>query len=465
MINGKLFGTIFSVGVATILTKLVALIALGYPARTLGPENYGIYAFGISIAAYSSIFIIPGLTVWGTRHIAQNMKNAGETLISINLVRSLLAIFCYLFIYAFTEANTSSLIEKYTILVCCLTIFTNALSAEWVLNGLNRTYLPPWLNLINTALAVSFLFALVQKPDDIITYAYISPAVTLLIIFLSYYFIYKSGVRFSFPSLDIVLQAISHSRILIAVFSLITIGHYAGNIIIKENLGLASLGIFMAAYYLFELTSSIPSLIGTIIFPKISKYVALDKVKASQLSKSLSLGFIVLGFFVVGVLYAEAPFIINTIFGPQYNGAINIFKIMCIGLIFNFAVCGYTNVLMAFSEDKTMLFVTLTSNILAVTLGFIFIPIYGLIGAAIVVAIIDFAGWLVSLKKYKQIIGDISINKWTRPAVAAVLIIVLSSLDFISEINIFFRLVLYLIAFTSISLRDIVHVMRALKIN
>ena len=463
MKSKSLVHTIFSVGAATILTKLVALIALGYPARTLGPENYGHYTYGISIAAYANIFLISGLTVWGTRHIAQNKENAGETIGSINFVRLLLALLSYLSIYVFATTQTSSLIEKYILLVCGLTLFTNALSVDWALNGLEKTALPPWLNLINTSIVVTCLFIFIHAPEDVIAYAFISPISTLLLISVSYYFIYSYGIKVSFPSPKLVFEAIGRSKLLIAVFSLITIGHYAGNIIIKANMGPGSLGVFMAAYYLFELTSSIPSLIGTIVFPKISGYVAIDKIRAPILAKTLSQGYMVLGFFIVSILYAEASFIIDIVYGQQYAESVDLFKIMCVGLIFNFAVCGYTNILMAFSEDKTILLVTLTSNILAVTLGIIFIPIYGLFGAAAIVAIIDGAGWLVSLRKYKYVIGNIDLKKWIRPATGALMVVGISTLDAISGIHVVYRFILYGIVQVIVSLKDISNVFRELK--
>ena len=219
----------------------------------------------------------------------------------------------------------------------------------------------------------------------------------------------------------------------------------------------------MAAYYLFELTSSIPSLIGTIVFPRISGYVVVNKIKAQILVKALSQSYMILGFFIVSILYAEAAFIINVIYGQQYGESVDLFKIMCVGLIFNFAICGYTNMLMTFSEDKTMLFVTLTSSILGVTLGIIFIPIYGLIGAAAIVAIVDGAGWLVSLRKYKYVIGDINLKKWIRPATGALIVVGISTLDAISGIDVVYRFILYGIVQIIICSKDIDNLYRVIK--
>ncbi len=463
MKSKTLVSSIFSVGVATLLTKLVGLIVLGYPARILGPENYGLYSFAISVTAYANICLVSGLTVWGTRHIAQNKAVAGETVGSINFVRLSLAIFSYLVIYIFVATHITDSIEKYVLLICGLTLFTNALSIDWALNGLEKVSLPPWLNFINTLLATVFLLVFVGAPDDIIIYSLIAPVATVLVTFISYYLIWNSGVRVLSPSANIAFEAIKQSKLLILIFSLITVGHYAANILIKNNLGSVSLGIFMAAYYLFELTSSIPSLIGTIVFPRISRYVATDVNKAILVAKKLSQIYMILGFAIVSILYAEAEFIIGFVYGEQYAESANLFKIMCLGLVFNFALCSYTNILMAFSEDKTILFVTLTSSILAVILGVTIIPIYGLTGAAVIIAVIDAVGWFVCLGKYRSVIGGVNFKKWTQPAFGGLLVIALSMLDTFSHIHVVCRVVLYFLILFSISYRDLIEVFNMAK--
>ena len=54
---------LFSVGGASIVSKLIGLIIIGYPARILGPESFGMIGFGTSLVAYASILIIPGIAV------------------------------------------------------------------------------------------------------------------------------------------------------------------------------------------------------------------------------------------------------------------------------------------------------------------------------------------------------------------------------------------------------------------
>lgn len=463
MSNKSIFHAITTVGAATLLTKLVSLAAIGYPARILGPENYGIYAYGMSLSAYAAILLIPGLTVWGTRHIAQNKELVGETIGSINFVRLTLAIVAYLGLYTFSDAYASSLNEKNIILICGLTIFTNALSVDWAFNGLERTSIPAWLSLINNIIVVSCLFILIHTPGDLFNYALIMPVVSLSIVFLSYITLRIHGVIIKSPQFTLAYKAVHQSKQLIAVFALITIGHYASNIIIKKELGAESLGIFMAAYYLFELASSIPSLVGTVVMPRISRYVITDRPRALSVTAALSRGYMLLGFLMVSILYSEADFIFDLIYGNKYNESINVFRMMCIGLVFNFAVCGYTNILMSFSEDNTMLLVTITSNILAVLLSIILIPTFGIVGASAIIAIIDGAGWLVSLKKYKNIIGEVDILSWLRPSAGALLVILLSTTDLISSFHILFKIFIYCFTYVAITWSKIKCVFYELK--
>jgi O-antigen/teichoic acid export membrane protein len=94
---------------------------------------------------------------------------------------------------------------------------------------------------------------------------------------------------------------------------------------------------------------------------------------------------------------------------------------MSMAVIFNFAINGYTNCLISFGRDKVMILVVVASTIVSVGGGLILIPAIGIYGAAITVALIDMAGWLISLPYYKKEVGSFQFIAWVQPMKAALI--------------------------------------------
>jgi O-antigen/teichoic acid export membrane protein len=121
------------------------------------------------------------------------------------------------------------------------------------------------------------------------------------------------------------------------------------------------------------------------------------------------------GFFLAAYAVAEAPAIISILYGAKYAGAVQLLRIMAIAIIFNYAICGYTNCLIAFGKDWVMLRAVLVCTIISVGGGLILVPRLGILGGALVVASIDLAGWLVSLPYYRRTIGSLQFRAWLQP--------------------------------------------------
>lgn len=61
--------TLPSVAGARVFSIALGPATLGYAARPLGPELYGMCGVAAAAVAYVSIVLSPGLTTWGTRTI------------------------------------------------------------------------------------------------------------------------------------------------------------------------------------------------------------------------------------------------------------------------------------------------------------------------------------------------------------------------------------------------------------
>ena len=404
-----------SISTASLIVKLLNLFIVGYPARILGPENYGIITFSLSIIAYLSIIILPGMQTWGTKNIAHAVSRTSKILSVVLITRFFLATFCYIILLFFTYYFIDSRAEKVIILITALTLLTNSLTLDWVFNGMELMFIPSILSVIQTLLNIFLLFKCVRTEQDLYTYAVISPVINFVTIISGLLILHKKGIKFKLPSLLYIYISIKDSLMLGISMSLIIILHYANNLIVKFYLGAKSLGIFMASFYILELASTIPAIFSTIFLSRIikSNIISIENGKSNS---DLYLKIILLFAFITSTfVFFEANNIVHFLYGNKYDYSVILLKIMSIGIFFNFLISCYTNILLAYHFDKIIINVVLISAIVSLVGGMLVIPHFGIIGASYVISSIDLFGWLIALYYYRKVFKTFNFSLWIKP--------------------------------------------------
>jgi O-antigen/teichoic acid export membrane protein len=410
------------------------LITLGYAARVLGPDNYGMVGFGTSIAAYASIFLSPGLATWGTRAIARNQVGAGKQFIIVNTTRLLLAILSYSVLIVFTFTTIENPSERKIILYCGLTLFNLALAVDWVFNGLELMRIPAFLGVLNVTFSTIGLLVFVRSPENVFVLPLIGVTSGFVVLGLGYILLLKSiKIKIVKPSLADFRIMLLSSLPLGMMVAIVVVLHHANNLIIRAYLGPASLGIFLAAFRLLELATTVPSILAQVFLPRLARVVVQAPETAKREARIFGQVHMSLAFFIAAFMFIEAPTIINVIYGQKYLASINILRLMAFAVIFNYAICGYTNTLISYGRDKVMLMVVIGSVIVSVGGGLLLVPRLGIIGAGIVIAGVDLVGWLISLPHYRRMVNGLNFGIWLRPVLGAVSIILVSL--FFQEMN------------------------------
>jgi O-antigen/teichoic acid export membrane protein len=304
--------------------------------------------------------------------------------------------------------------------ICGLVLFNTALSVDWVVNGLELMRIPAILGTCGAGLNLIALFLLVHSPQDVYIYSLIPTACALLMTAVLYVIITERlKVHLPWPSWQESRQALLSSLPLGGMVALVVVLHYANNLIVQAYLGLTALGVFWAAYRLLEFASQIPGLLSTVFLPRLTRVAASAPSLARREALIFARVHMVTGFFLAAFFLGEGPAIIKLIFGVRYLGAVPLLRIMSIGVIFNYAICGYTNCLISFGKDWVMLRVVGVSAIVSVGGGLLVVPRAGMMGAALVVSAIDLVGWLVSLPYYQRVVGSLQFEVWWRPVLGA----------------------------------------------
>jgi O-antigen/teichoic acid export membrane protein len=427
LLGSRLFLNVTSLMGGRGLAALMMLLAMSYPARILGPRSFGMVGFGTSIAAYAAILLVPGLGWWGNRAVARDKVNAGKILFIVNATQLALACLAYagLVIFAFFLPDPA---ERRVVLTCGLILFTIALSTDWLFNGLELTHIPVILNLLNLAISLLAIFMLVRSSKDMLLYAAIIPTGSLLVAGLSYWHLFKNlGIACSLTTLAEFRRALVASAALSVGTSLAAI-YSASGIIVRAYLGPAELGIFLAAYKLIEISGGIPRALGVAFLPRLARLLTTVDPTAPARARLFAQAHIIAAFLIASFLFVEAPSIIGILYGSPFEPSIAMLRIMAFGLVFNYAVSGYTNCLIPFGGDAVILRVAIVSAVVALGGGLLLVPRFGALGMAIAISLVDLLGWAVSLPTYRHLVGKFQFRTWLRPALGGLLVITSSML-------------------------------------
>ena len=431
------------VGFFSLSSKLVGLLTFGYGAKVLGPSNYGIVGFGSIILSYATIFIFPGITNWASRLIAQKSYRIDSVFFTVVTLRLILALLSFIAIFFFSMYYVTNSTERTIVLICSTALFTSATSIDWVYNGLHIMGVFSFFSFLGSILNLILLYGFVRTPSDIFFYASISTLNTMLVVVFSYIYLFKNyNIKIFIPKKKKLITILRLSFKLSIASTIIIVIHYFNSFLLKYYLGNYYLGLFLAAYTIFELMAYIPTILGSVLISKLAKIKFQNRENLTVNANIVSHLHMLLAFYFSAIIFCEAHEIIVFFFGNQYLKAVIILKILSFGIISNFAICGYTNYLVSFGEDDSYLRSLIVILITAILSGFFLTSNFGLIGASISIILIDLSGWLYSLRSYKKIIGSLNIDKWVLPIVGFLGIIFSNYLLKSSQSPLFVRIIL-----------------------
>lgn len=433
LLNSSFLRNLSAVTLSKIATILLGLVTVGYAARALGPGLFGMYTFAEAAVAYVSILLLPGLVNWGQRAIAQDRPSSGRNLTIVASTRFVLSVVGYgcLVLFAFRGVDDST--QRNIIIVFGLSLLTMALDIEWVFGGLELMRVPALITVIVAAVRVMWLLALIKSPDDVLVYAAMAPALDLLKFSLGCFFLRSTPVRLAIPRMDGLRAAWWSALPLNIVGTMVILLHHANKLFVYGFLGPAELGIFGAAFRLATLATMFPALLASVFLPRLARIVQEQPEKAQREAQLYASTHMLIAFFIALLFFTESSSIVAIIYGESYSQSAALLRLLAVAVVFNYAICGYSNCLVSYNRDRAMIATVVASLIVSIGGGLFLVPAFGCVGAALAVCGIDLAGWLTSLPRYKKVVGSLNLRAWIVPIIwgsaAAGLVLFLQALD------------------------------------
>lgn len=371
----------------TLLNIGFPIVSFAYIARIMGPENLGRLNIAVSFSAFFALVGALAMPLYGTREIAkarddrQKLDGLFSELFLLNFISSLAAAVLFAGLFLASDRMRE---EWPLFLITGCTIVFNAVTVDWLYQGLENYRFIAWRNLAFKTVSLALLFLLVRNGEDILWVA----AVGVFANSGSGLAGFLAAGRFATLSPKPFRNLLRHLRSM-AILSVSTLAAsmyvYLDSVLLGFLAGNRPVGLFTAATRVPRVAISLVSTLGSVIIPRISYLMAHGREAEYRLMARKSLSFVYfLAFPAAGVILALAPRILNVLSGPGFEGAVPAMRITAPLII----LMGFTNfiglqIIFPNHGEKKLLVTTLISAAVDLALNLALIPAMGQNGTAL----------------------------------------------------------------------------------
>lgn len=377
------------------ITDKIARIALGdiigrgigfattiYLARLLGVDSFGLITVAISFLGYANWFADLGLTYIGGREIAKEPLKRIFRAKEIFVLKIVLNIIVLVFVQFFVPKLTIDTEQKSIILSFAFALIPYTLILEWYYNGKQHFGKIALIRIFSSSVyfILTLLFIKSSKDVEIVPYLFIAGAASSALFYLFYsykenpfvlptrgWYLYKDLLKSAFK--------IGSGTFFTQLIQLLP------PILIGLLLSTADAGIYGAAMRVILIAMIVDRIFVNILLPNLSAQWTTNKDAAKKNILLVSRIMLPLAGSLSLFIAISAPFLIDLIFGSEYQSSAIILSILSIFLFCTFLNSLFSFGLVAIGKDQDffnatifggifssfiILFASLSSNLLYV---------------------------------------------------------------------------------------------------
>ena len=396
---------------ANLFTKVIGLGYNIFLARSLGPTNYGLFIFGLTLFGLVSSVADFGISRFLTRDLSKNPRKAAELIsktFSLSLFLSSVISLILILALVIFDRNVARVIVGSVMIA---TVFPNTLAQiiAATFTALEKmryaAFSLIFLNLSVTALGVIALLVLNLHVGGVAVSFLISHFLFLL---LFYVFLIKEKIKLVFIFNSKIWIRILQSSIPYGLLTVLGLVYFRIDSVLLTYLrGETETGFYGASYRFLDAVQFIPIAVSQALFPTFTR---LHESSISDLKKiyfkSLAL-LSILGLVVTAFVFLLAPVIINLVYGVSYQPSIIALKILSFAIFFQFIHIPGAHLLFATEKFlKPVIYLSILAVGFNIAANLIFIPVYGFVAASFVTLISEilsfiFIFWFIWTKVFK----------------------------------------------------------------
>lgn len=377
-----------------ILRSLSGILVGVWVARYLGPELFGVYSYSISFVVLFGAIAHLGLQVIVVRELVNKPDQQRTTLGTALYMQIIGAVVLILLIAAILPITSNDATTNlYILIIASGLIFQSFHVIDFYFQSKVLAKYISICRLTQLAISSTLKIGLVIAEADLIYFVIVIVIdnITLAVALAYAYWKQKGAPFYRSFDVDTFKYLLSESWPLM-VASLVHIVYMRiDQVMIKEMMDVASVGVYSAAVRFSEAWYFVPVLIGQSLFPAIinTKKNSQDLyIRRLQLLLNLMMAVSV----VVGItLTFLSEFLVNFFYGSSYQGAGTVLSIQVWAGIFVASGVVANKWYIIEGHQKYNIYPTTAGAVLNIILNLVLIPKYGIIGSAVATLVSQFA--------------------------------------------------------------------------
>ena len=431
------------------LTNIFTVLVLLAAARFYGVEKYGMISFGLSCSALFGFISGYGFMQLSIREVAKDKSLASKYASNITVLKSTLKIVSFVLLIIFL--NLFEYPYEVRVVVYVFSFATFFRSFSFTFRYLYRAFEKFELEAITLGLERTFILLagllVIYLRLSIVYFALAFLLIRVLGAVFTYTITNRRLIRIS-PEIDcnfckhlfIVAFPFAITSFLFSIYSSID------TVMISFMKDQTQVGLYNAAYRLFEGIILLPSIITDSFYPRFSIQNKVSKVAVLDLYKRAGKYIGVISLPITALVIVTGEEIISLIYGAEYLESVLTMKVIFIAFLFLSMARLCNTLLNSINRQKESAYLYTATVIINIIMNIILIPEYGATGAAFATIISEFVYFFLSyLLLHKYGYSSSLLKIWIRPFTACFFMSGL--LLFSNELNLILRILLGMITY------------------
>lgn len=376
------FSSIFS---ANAISRLIAFLYFTLIARYLGNSNMGIYGYIFVFIGIGNIIADFGINRMLIRDVARNHQLAQQYLDYIIPLRFFLSLVGFILLLGFLTFIQSDDKIAHIAPIALLAIFPYSLSQTF--DGILRAR----ENMRRSAIAsITFEMSKLMTLFVVLKFNLGLSGIfwMLAISFCIYAFILGSFLHYFGIQFHLIRAYKNWRKILsdsfpFALLSVLELIHGRIDLILLKELthNNSQVGNYFVAYRLMDVILIFPASLSIVLLPRFSRQYSQSNKISVEYRILLRLLFFT-GLITILIINIFSKSVINIVFGVEYSGAVGVLRILTISMFFFFIHYANVTFLAASHLQWQILLLSLVTVSINILANLLFIPRWGMYGAA-----------------------------------------------------------------------------------
>ena len=419
--GGVILKNLLSLASAEVVARIVGFLTTIYLGRVLGAEGFGKLGFAQSFNYYFIILAVSGLNVFGIREIAKRQEETRTLTGQIFGLKIITTVLSFFLLIGLIFMMPKPADVKTLMIVLACSVFTNGLTMEWILSGLEKMEWIAIVGLIRNGVYLILVFTLVHGTADIffVGVAILLPEIVavVLMLFLSRKHFGSFSISFDTSAWPSILRAsipLAFTSFLLQIYyqiDIVMLGFWTTDTIT---------GWYVSASTIILSLLGLGSLLGSTLYPTLSRLFHESPQQAEKLLHYTTRFVITLSLPIAAGGIVLAPRIIEFVYGSEYVSAVTSFQILLFSIVTSFISIPYMTTLIARDERKYFVAATAAGAVVNCALNFLLIPMYLHVGAAWATVAAEVVVFCISYYYGSKSVVFSMIKLIPRPLIAAI---------------------------------------------